>query len=91
MYSNVVAYTASNTPPIPFRFKSSNIRFQVPNLGLGSLIESSRFFRTMSQTTTWRTLATAFHTLKTWLRRTVWGDRVSRTFIFCSISNANTA
>jgi len=74
--SNVVAYTASNTPPIPFRFKSSNIRFQVPNLGLGSLIESSRFFRTMSQTASWRTLATAFHTLKTWLRRTVWGDKL---------------
>ncbi|RMZ69397.1 mitochondrial fmp26 [Pyrenophora seminiperda CCB06] len=74
--SNVVAYTASTTPPLPFRFKSSNVRFQVPNLGLGSLIESSRFFRTMSQTATWRTLATAFHTLKTWLRRTVWGDRL---------------
>ncbi|CAA9957241.1 AIM24 domain containing protein [Pyrenophora teres f. maculata] len=74
--SNVIAYTASNTSPIPFRFKSSNIRFQVPHLGLGSLIESSRFFRTMSQTATWRTLATAFHTLKTWLRRTVWGDRL---------------
>ncbi|KAF1838153.1 hypothetical protein BDW02DRAFT_542207 [Decorospora gaudefroyi] len=74
--SNVVAYTASNTPPIPFRFKSSNIRFQVPDLGFGSLVQNSRFFRTMSQTTTWRALATAYHTLKTWLRRTVWGDRL---------------
>jgi hypothetical protein len=75
-HSNVVAYTASNTPPLPFRFKSSNVRFQVPDLGFGSLVQNTKFFRTMSKTATWRTLATTYYTLKTWLRRTVWGDRV---------------
>ncbi|KAF1940737.1 hypothetical protein EJ02DRAFT_445297 [Clathrospora elynae] len=74
--SNVVAYTASTTPPLPFRFKSSNLRFQVPDLGLGSLVQNSRFFRTMNQTSTWRAIATSYYTLKTWLRRTVWGDRL---------------
>lgn len=75
--SNVVAYTASATPPLPFRFKSSNLRFQVPHLGFGSLVQNIRFFRVMSETATWRTLTTAYHTLKTWLRRSIWGDRVS--------------
>jgi hypothetical protein len=40
------------------------------------LIQSSRFFRTMEATKTWRALATGYYTLKTWLRRTVWGDRL---------------
>lgn len=78
--SNVVAYTVSATPPLPFRFKSSSLRFQVPDLGFGSLAQNVRFFREMSKTATWRTLATAYHTLKTWLRRSIWGDRV-RTFL----------
>lgn len=74
--SNVVAYTASSTPPLPFRFKSSNFRLQVPNLGFGSLLENVKFFRVMSQTATWRALATTWYTLKTWMRRTIWGDRL---------------
>ncbi|KAL1595229.1 Altered inheritance of mitochondria protein 24, mitochondrial [Paraconiothyrium brasiliense] len=74
--SNVVAYTASATPPLPFRFKSSSIRFQVPDLGFGSLAQNVRFFREMSKTATWRALATTYHTLKTWLRRSIWGDRL---------------
>jgi hypothetical protein len=75
-FSNVVAYTASATPPLPFRFKSSNVRLQVPDLGFGSLAQNVKFFRVMSQTATWRTLSTVYHTLKTWLRRSIWGDRV---------------
>ncbi|OAK94648.1 hypothetical protein IQ06DRAFT_320699 [Phaeosphaeriaceae sp. SRC1lsM3a] len=78
--SNVVAYTASLTPPQPFRFKSSNLRFQVPDLGFGTLLQRVRFFRVMSETSTWRTLATTFHTLRTWMRRTVWGDRLFLSF-----------
>ncbi|USP80009.1 hypothetical protein yc1106_07283 [Curvularia clavata] len=74
--SNVVAYTASKTPPVPFRFKSSNVRFQIPDLGFGSMVQNTQFFRTMSKTATWRALSTTYHTLKTWLRRTVWGDRL---------------
>lgn len=77
-HSNVVAYTASTTPPLPFRFKSSNLRFQVPDLGFGSLVQNIKFFRVMSETATWRTLASVFHTVKTWLRRSIWGDRVSQ-------------
>jgi hypothetical protein len=79
--SNVVAYTASITPPLPFRFKSSNLRFQVPDLGFGTLVQRVRFFRVMGETATWRALASTYHTLKTWMRRTVWGDRVCHVWI----------
>ncbi|KAF9733234.1 hypothetical protein PMIN06_009433 [Paraphaeosphaeria minitans] len=74
--SNVVAYTASATPPLPFRFRSSSLRFQVPDLGFGSLAQNVRFFREMSKTAAWRTTASVYHTLKTWLRRSIWGDRL---------------
>ena len=46
------------------------------------MVQNTKFFRTMSKTATWRALATTYYTLKTWLRRTVWGDRVS--FIYPS-------
>ncbi|KAJ4316559.1 Altered inheritance of mitochondria protein 24, mitochondrial [Neodidymelliopsis sp. IMI 364377] len=74
--ANVVAYTASATPPMPFRFKSSNFRFQVPDLGFGSLVQNAKFFRIMSQTATWRAISTTYYTLKTWMRRSIWGDRL---------------
>ncbi|KAF2008527.1 hypothetical protein BU24DRAFT_325299, partial [Aaosphaeria arxii CBS 175.79] len=74
--SNVVAYTESSTPPLPFRFKSSNLRFQVPDLGFGSLLQNVKFFRDISGTAAWRQLGVAYHTLKTWLRRSIWGDRL---------------
>jgi uncharacterized protein (AIM24 family) len=76
-YSNVVAYTASTTPPLPYRFKSSNFRLQVPDLGFGSLVQNVKFFREMSKSATWRALATSYYTVKTWMRRTIYGDRVS--------------
>ncbi|KAL1609615.1 Altered inheritance of mitochondria protein 24, mitochondrial [Nothophoma quercina] len=74
--ANVVAYTASVTPPMPFRFKSSNFRLQVPDLGFGSFVQNSKFFNNMSKTTTWRAIATTWYTLKTWMRRSIWGDRL---------------
>ena len=76
VHSNIVAYATSSTPPFPFRFKSSNLRFQVPDLGLGPLIQSIGLIKTMSKTTAWRACANAFYTVKTWMRRTIWGDRV---------------
>lgn len=74
--SNVVAYTASLTPPQPFRFKSSNFRLQVPDLGFGTLVQKVRFFRVMSQTPTWRALLSFYHTAKTYMRKTIYGDRL---------------
>lgn len=76
LHSNVVAYTASATPPMPYRFKSSNFRLQVPDLGFGSFVQNAKFFRIMSQTTSWRAVSRTWYTLKTWMRRSIWGDRV---------------
>jgi uncharacterized protein (AIM24 family) len=81
--SHVVAYTASATPPLPFRFQSSRLRLQVPDLGFGTLLQRVRFFRVMSKTATWRALLTMLNTLKTWLRRSIWGDRVSLPLPMC--------
>ncbi|KFY71668.1 hypothetical protein V499_08146 [Pseudogymnoascus sp. VKM F-103] len=73
---NVVAYTMSEDPPLPYRFKSSNFRFQVPDLGFTRLLQNVKFFRVMSETKTWRTVANLAYTLRTSARRTIWGDRL---------------
>ena len=74
---HVVAYTASATPPQPFRFRSSALRFQVPDLGFGSLLQNIKFIRTVVESAAWKTISGMAYTAKTWLRRSVWGDRVS--------------
>lgn len=74
--SNVVAYTESPSPPLPFRFKSSNLRFQVPDLGFGSLLQRVKFIRDLTATPAWKSIGSALHTLRTWLRRSIWGDRL---------------
>lgn len=61
-------------PPQPYRFKSSALKFQVPNVM--SLLPATRFFNTVRESSVWRTLATATFTLRTWARRSIWGDRM---------------
>jgi hypothetical protein len=73
---NVVAYTITQHPPLPYRFKSSNLRFQVPNLGLGYLVPDIKFFRVMRQTDTWKFITNLLFNLRTQARRTIWGDRL---------------
>ncbi|ORY12588.1 mitochondrial biogenesis AIM24-domain-containing protein [Clohesyomyces aquaticus] len=74
--SNVLAYTAATNPPSPFRFKSSSIRFQIPNLGFTSLLQNVKFFKDVSESQAWKVMTTWLHTAKTWVRRSVWGDRL---------------
>jgi hypothetical protein len=73
---NVLAYTITQHPPLPYRLKSSNLRFQVPNLGLGYLIPDTKFFRVMRESSTWRGITTLLFNLRTAARRTIWGDRL---------------
>ena len=75
--SNVLAYTASSPSPPPqaFRFKSTNIRFQIP-LQLGNFFPSSKFVETLKTSSTYRFLANALYRIRTWSRRTIWGDRL---------------
>ncbi|KAJ9603686.1 Altered inheritance of mitochondria protein 24, mitochondrial [Cladophialophora chaetospira] len=75
--SNVLAYTASSPSPAPqpFRFKSTSIRFQIP-LQLGNWFPSSRFVQTLKTSSTYKFAANALYTIRTWSRRTIWGDRL---------------
>lgn len=73
---NVVAYTVTQHPPLPYRLKSTSLRLQIPNLGLGYLIPDIKFFRVMRTTDTWRGIGKLLYNLRTAARRTIWGDRL---------------
>ncbi|KAI4180157.1 MAG: hypothetical protein LQ348_005248 [Seirophora lacunosa] len=59
--SNVVAYSMNRNPPQPYRLKSSSFRLQIPNFSLSTLLPDTKFFRAMSDSSTWRTLFLEFH------------------------------
>jgi hypothetical protein len=73
---NVVAYTLTQHPPLPYRLKSSSLRFQVPNLGFTALLSNIKFFRVMGESETWRGITNLLFNLRTATRRTIWGDRL---------------
>jgi hypothetical protein len=75
--SNILGYTVNQKPPRPYRFKSSSLRLQVPSLDLGRLVPDTKFFRVMRESETWKGISLFLFTLRTWSRRTIWGDRVS--------------
>ncbi|EOD49547.1 putative mitochondrial protein fmp26 protein [Neofusicoccum parvum UCRNP2] len=72
--SNILAYTMTANPPLPYRFKSTSLRFQVPSLT--GLFPNTKFFEEMRKTQAFKTLAQFLFTLRTWTRRTIWGDRL---------------
>lgn len=73
---NVVAYTVTQHPPLPYRLKSSSLRFQVPSLGLSYLVPDIKFFRVMRTTDTWKGIGKLLYSIRTAARRTIWGDRL---------------
>lgn len=74
--SNILAYTTTNTsPPQPFRFRSSQARFQIP-LQLGNWFPDSRFSRALKTSGTYKFFQNISLHLKTWSRRTIYGDRL---------------
>ncbi|MCJ1323033.1 Altered inheritance of mitochondria protein 24, mitochondrial [Xylographa vitiligo] len=74
--SNVVAYTITQNPPLPYRLKSSVLRLQIPVIGFGSILPDTKFFRVMRESAIWKALTSFVFTLRTWSRRTIWGDRL---------------
>ncbi|KAI8312280.1 Altered inheritance of mitochondria protein 24 [Colletotrichum sp. SAR11_59] len=72
--SHVVAYSVSRNPPLPFRLKSNILRFQVPSIT--GLLPETEFIKNMRDTSTYKTLARWLFSLRTTLRRTIWGDRL---------------
>jgi len=73
--SNVIAYSMMQNPPQPYRFKANVQRFQVPSLT--AWLPDTRFWQTMRESTLWTFVRNASFTVRTWARRTIWGDRVS--------------
>jgi hypothetical protein len=75
--SNILAYSTSSPsqPPQAYRFKSTNMRLQIP-LQLGNFFPSSKFVETLKTSETYKVLANIMHRLRTWSRRNIWGDRL---------------
>ncbi|KAI9670072.1 MAG: Altered inheritance of mitochondria protein 24, mitochondrial [Trizodia sp. TS-e1964] len=74
--SNIVAYTVTRNPPLPYRLKSSTLQLQIPGLSFASFLPDTKFFRVMGNSDTWKSVARIFFSLRTWSRRTIWGDRL---------------
>ncbi|KIX00961.1 uncharacterized protein Z518_10027 [Rhinocladiella mackenziei CBS 650.93] len=75
--SNILAYSASSPSPLPqpYRFKSTNVRFQIP-LQLGNFFPSSKFVETLKTSDTYKFVANLLLRIRMWIRRTIWGDRL---------------
>jgi len=73
---NVIAYTISRTAPVPYRFKSSNLRFQLPDMNFSAILPDVKFFRVMKESATWKAVAKVLFNLRTVARRTIWGDKL---------------
>ncbi|KAK4992932.1 Altered inheritance of mitochondria protein 24, mitochondrial [Elasticomyces elasticus] len=72
--SHVLAYATMQHPPQPYRFKSSSLRFQVPSVT--TLLPDTRFFQSMRASGFWQFVANSAYTIRTWARRSIWGDRL---------------
>lgn len=72
--SNVIAYSMMQHAPQPYRFRSNNLRLQIPNPL--TLLPDTRFFRTVRESTAYKLLRNAAFHVRTWTRRTIWGDRL---------------
>ncbi|TDZ14527.1 Altered inheritance of mitochondria protein 24 [Colletotrichum orbiculare MAFF 240422] len=72
--ANVVAYSVSRNPPLPFRLKSNVLRLQIPNVS--RFLPETNFLNAMRDTSTYKNISRWLFTLRTSLRRTIWGDRL---------------
>jgi uncharacterized protein (AIM24 family) len=75
--SNILAYSSSSPSPAPtpYRFKSSSMRMQIP-LALGNWFPTPAFIRAMQDASAYKILHNALLRIRTWSRRTIWGDRL---------------
>ena len=72
--SNVIAYSQMQHAPQPYRFKATSFRLQVP--ALNGLLPDTRFWRLTRESAAWKYVSQTAWTVRTWARRTIWGDRV---------------
>ena len=74
---NVLAYTITQHPPLPYRLKSLSVQFQIPSPGfITQYLPNIKFFQVMRATKTWKVVANFLFNLRTSIRRTIWGDRL---------------
>ncbi|CUS08120.1 unnamed protein product [Tuber aestivum] len=62
--------------PVPYRLRSASIRLQVPRLNLDRLLLQIEFIRAMHNSEVSKTISKTLFAFRTWLRRTIWGDRL---------------
>lgn len=75
--SHVVAYSVNRNPPLPFRFKSSSLRLQLPSIPPRLVPDGlNRFWTAMRDTDTYKFLARLLFGLRTTARKSIWGDRL---------------
>lgn len=82
--SHVVAYSVTKHAPQPFRLKSVRLGFQVPAVPSSIQAATARlmpdrvakFWNAMRGTGTYKTVARLLYSLRTAMRRTIWGDRL---------------
>ncbi|KAF3188506.1 Altered inheritance of mitochondria protein 24, mitochondrial, variant 2 [Orbilia oligospora] len=79
--THLLAYSIGADRPRPYRLAQTTLRFQLPKLSiLRGLFPKSEFISTMTKTDTYQAVSKILYNTKTWIRRVLWGDRVSRSF-----------
>lgn len=79
--ANMLAYTVTKNPPSPYRFKSSVLRLEVPGAGwIRKYIPETRFWKVMRESESWQRVKRVAYALRTWSRRTIWGDSLFMQF-----------
>ena len=78
--SQILAYSTSSPtttppPPTPYRFKSRTVKLSIP-LSLGNWFPSSKFIIALKGSNTYKALSNILLRVRTWSRRTIWGDRL---------------
>jgi hypothetical protein len=72
--SHVLGYTQNAYPPQPYRFRNTTLKLQVPNLA--GYLPEMRFFKEMRKAQLWKFLAETLFRVRTWTRRSIFGDRL---------------
>jgi hypothetical protein len=75
--SNILAYSVSSpTPPRPYRFKSLNLQIPSQQYTFLPIFPRSRFLTNLRNSDTYKLLSSLAFRIRTWSRRTIWGDRL---------------
>ncbi|KAI5842602.1 mitochondrial biogenesis AIM24-domain-containing protein [Morchella snyderi] len=76
--SALLAYSMNGpSRPVPYRLKSTSLRLQIPRFNMiRRYLPEVEFIRTIKESDVYKTIARTLFGIKTWSRRTIWGDRL---------------